>query len=150
VVWSFNNLNINFKNVGQHVDDARTFRTGRVVSFIIQTPPLKAGLKASHRVFSINITRVVIGSAVVVRLTFFFFLFLSLFPLPKNRYVISFVFFIQFDAYSFNSYLNSFYFFLSWLIIFFNFISRCLVWFYLNFKFDSHSFIFCYLFLSLS
>jgi hypothetical protein len=95
------------------VDDARAFRTGRAASFIIQTPPLKAGLKASHRLFSINITRVVVGSVVVLRLTFSFFLFLSLFPLPKNRYVISFVFFIQFDAYSFNSYLNSFYFFLS-------------------------------------
>jgi hypothetical protein len=66
------------------VDDARAFRTGRAVSFIIQTPPLKAGLKASHRVFSINITRVVIGSAVVVRLTFFFFLFLSLFPIDMS------------------------------------------------------------------
>jgi hypothetical protein len=99
------------------VDDARAFRTGRAASFIIQTPPLKAGLKAYHRVFSINIMRVVVGSVVgsvvVLRLTFFFFLFLSVFPLPKNRYVISFVFFIQFDAYSFNSYLNSFYFFLS-------------------------------------
>jgi hypothetical protein len=84
VVWSFNNLNIDFKNIGQHVDDARSFRTGHAASSIIQTPPLKVELEVSHRVFSINVARVVVGSVVVLQLTFFFFLFFSLFSFTKN------------------------------------------------------------------